>query len=405
MDNAAIEIMNESNKMPTNIKKEENNSKQNMLDIIINNPLKMKCLCEANNSLHINNSLNKIIFVYSKPKVGSTTLITSLRIFASRIFNIVHIHDDEMLKVLGNIRDITVNEIILYNKIIGKQVYVIDIYRSPIERKISTFFEKINTYHYNVEIDKLEKYKIECIIERFNKIFPYIGNGDNFLDVYDIIKPTTFPYDKKYISIKEDDIKYIKLRLKESHLWETILQDELNVKIKIIRDYETSSKPVNAIYNNFKEHYKIPFNYLEDIKQCPYLNFYYSENEKIQYLNDWYNKTTTSFQPFTPDEFKLYEYICRENNNHTTFVQLNHYLDEGCICKACQFKRNNISNKIMSGEKIIDRIFHEEAKNELIENRLKVFNRVVNTLSKKQNIQQKHSNNRITNMKNIVNLR
>ena len=86
----------------------------------INEPFKLKCLQEANAALHINDSLKKIIFVYSKPKVGSTSLVTSLRIFASTIFNIIHIHDEEMLKVLGNIHHITVNEIILYNKMIGK---------------------------------------------------------------------------------------------------------------------------------------------------------------------------------------------------------------------------------------------------------------------------------------------
>lgn len=401
MENIVNEIIIDKQKNNAKI----NNNKQNMLDSIVNNPLKMKCLCDANNSLHINNSLKKIIFVYSKPKVGSTSLVTSLRIFASNVFNIVHIHDDEMLKVLGNIHDITVNEIILYNKIIGKQVYVIDVYRSPIERKISTFFEKMNTYHYTVEIEQLEKYKIEHIIERFNKIFPYIGNGDNFLDLYDIEPPLLFPYDKKYISIKENDINYIKLRLKDSHLWETILQDELKIKIKIIRDYETVSKPINTIYAKFKKYYKIPINHLEYIKNCSYLNYYYSPDEKIQYLNDWYNKTSSNTVSFTPDEFKLYEYICRTNNNHTTFVQLNHYLDEGCICKACQIKRNDIAKKIMKGERRVDRIFHEEAKSELIENRLNVFSKIINTLSKKQNIQQKKINNRVTTIKNIVDLR
>jgi hypothetical protein len=255
------------------------------------------------------------------------------------------------------------------------------------------------------EPEQLEKYKIEHIIERFNKIFPYIGNGDNFLDVYDIEKPQSFPYDKKYISITENDIKYIKLRLKDSHSWETILQDELKIKIKIIRDYETTSKPINTIYTKFKKHYKIPFKHLEDIQKCSYLNYYYSPDEKIQYLNDWYNKTSSNIISFTPDEFKLYEYICIENNNHATFVQLNHYLDEGCICKACQIKRNAIAKQILKGEQRVERIFHEEAKSELIENRLNVFNKIMNSLSKKQTIQQKKPNNRITTMKNIVDFR
>ena len=54
-----------------------------------------------------------------------------------------------MLHVLGNVKGITVNEIIQYNKYLGKDVYVIDVYRSPIERKISAFFEKVGAYHFN----------------------------------------------------------------------------------------------------------------------------------------------------------------------------------------------------------------------------------------------------------------
>ena len=43
----------------------------------------------------------------------------------------------------------SIRDIIQYNKSIGKNVYVIDVYRSPIERKISAFFEKIGAYHFN----------------------------------------------------------------------------------------------------------------------------------------------------------------------------------------------------------------------------------------------------------------
>ena len=359
----------------------------------INEPFKLKCLQEANAALHINDSLKKIIFVYSKPKVGSTSLVTSLRIFASTIFNIIHIHDEEMLKVLGNIHHITVNEIILYNKMIGKEVYVIDIYRSPIERKISTFFEKINTYHFNSSIEQLSQFKIERFIERFNKIFPYIGNGDNFLDIYDHDKPAIFPYSQKYLSIEDTGIKYIKLRLKDSDEWSYFLEKELNIRIKIIRDYESVSKPIKTIYKLFKEQYKIPANYLKNIETCRYFNYYYSPIEKNEYLKEWSNKLAVDFVAFTPNEFKIYEYLCVENNNHTAFVQLNHYLDEGCICKACQVKRNTIIKNILKGDTNIPRILHEDAKKEFI---------------KKNNIK-KYLNTKIpatiTNMSTIVGAR
>ena len=137
---------------------------------------KVELLKNANNILNITkSSLSKIIFIYSNPKVGSTSLVTSIRMFASHIYNVIHIHDEEMLKKLSNISNVTINEIILYNKYIGKEVFVIDIYRSPIERKISTFFEKIDTYHFNNSSKNINDYNINKIINRFNKIYPYIG--------------------------------------------------------------------------------------------------------------------------------------------------------------------------------------------------------------------------------------
>ena len=69
--------------------KEEKQQKYNF----INNPELLELLKNANEILHITKSpLNKIIFVYSHPKVGSTSLVTSIRMFASHIYNVIHIH-------------------------------------------------------------------------------------------------------------------------------------------------------------------------------------------------------------------------------------------------------------------------------------------------------------------------
>ena len=87
-----------------------------------------------------------IIFVYTTPKVGSTTLVSSLRISLGKTYNIIHIHDEVMLSVLTGINNITVNEMINYLATLGKNVFVIDVYRTPIERKISEFFERSTSW-------------------------------------------------------------------------------------------------------------------------------------------------------------------------------------------------------------------------------------------------------------------
>jgi hypothetical protein len=335
----------------------------------LKDPLKINRLKEINNILNF--KYDKIIFIYTQPKVGSTCLVSSLRIFNNNT-HIIHIHDEIMLKVLKGIDDVAINEIIAYNKYIGKEVYVIDIYRDPIERKISCYFEKIGCYHFNNTDDKVNKYDINKVINRFNKILLYIGNGDHFLDIYPLTnKPEKFDTSKKYMLIEDYGIKYIKLRLKDSKEWGNILTKLLNREIHIVKDYETTNKPIKELYLKFKEKYRIPKNLLEEIMKDKYLNYYNNEEELKQYLNLWNNKSISNFVSFTEEEYKIYEYITLENS-HLDYIQSNknHYIDEGCICKACNIKRINIANKIKTGNYNNDKILHEEAKKELIINKV-----------------------------------
>jgi hypothetical protein len=350
--------------------------------VFISNPEKILLLNQANEALNLNKFPDhKLIFVYSGPKVGSTSIVSSLRIFGRDKFSVIHIHDEEMLKILGHINGITINEIILYNKHIGKKVYVIDVYRSPIERKISTFFEKIGAYHFNNTDENVNKYNIQRVIHRFNKILPYLGHGDHFIDKYNINIPPHFDYNNKYLLVEENGISYIKLRLKDSHIWGSILTNILGCKIGIVKDYESTSKPIKDLYLNFKSIYKIPKNMLDDIIKCKYLNYYYSPSEINEYYNEWLNVSASDFVSYTEEEYKIYAELTMENS-HIDYIQLNHYMDEGCACKACNIKRSTIANKILNGITLTnnDQIKHEEAKEELLIKRVNVVN-VINKIN------------------------
>ena len=225
------------------------------------NPEKQQILLKINEKLNISkNQSNNLVFVYSAPKVGSTSIVSSLRIFGTNKISVIHIHDEEMLRILGDVTGITINEIILFNKHLGRDVYVIDVYRSPIERKISAFFEKIGSYHFNNKDELVNKYNVTKVINRFNNIFPHIANGDHFMDRYNIPIPDTFDYDQKYVLVKDNGINYIKLRLKDSDSWSNILTRIFGFQIVTIKDYESTNKPINDIYRRFKNVYKIPSN-------------------------------------------------------------------------------------------------------------------------------------------------
>jgi len=330
----------------------------------------------ANEILQINKfPNNKLIFVYSAPKVGSTSIVSSMRLFGAHCFSIIHIHDEEMLYVLSNIKDITINEIIMYNKQLGKDVYVIDVYRSPIERKISNYFEKIGAYHFNNTDDKVNTYNITKVINRFNRILPHLANGDHFMDKYNINLPEQFDFVNKFLYIQQNGIKYIKLRLKDSDCWGPILTSIFGIRICIIKDYETANKPIKDIYAKFKANYCIPKNLLDDIMQCKYLNYYYSKEEQDEYYNHWTKKSAPNFCPFTASEYLLYNELIIENC-HIDFIQLEHYMDSGCICQACGLKRAEIGSKIMRGLPITEKVKHEDAKQELIHKQAVRINRV-----------------------------
>ena len=117
----------------------------------------------------------------------------------------------------------------------------------------------------------------------------------------------------------------------------------LDTEIKIVKEYETNNKKIKDLYALFKSSYKIPINLLEEITNCKYLNYYYSTDEKTEYINNWSN-VSEYHTYYTPDEYILYNKLSTENR-HTNEIQLQHYSDEGCRCKYCNIKRNNTKKK------------------------------------------------------------
>jgi hypothetical protein len=232
---------------------------------------------------NIHNSIEKLfntttdnyIFIYTPPKVGSTTLVTSLRVSLGKTYNVIHIHDEIMLSVLTGINNVKINDIITYLTDNGKKVYVIDVYRTPVERKMSEFFEKISPYHFNNTEDNINNYSIKRVSDRFNKLFPHLENGDHYIDKYGISEVIPFDFNKKYTIQEQNGISYIKLRLCDSHLWGNILSSILQTDIIIISDYKTESKGIADLYKRFKTEYKLPINFFETIKECKYFNSIY----------------------------------------------------------------------------------------------------------------------------------
>ncbi len=348
---------------------------------------KINLFKEANTKLNIFDDMNlernkNLIIVYCPPKVGSTSIVSSLRLFGSSKYTVLHIHNEIMLKVLYNIIGVTVLEIIEYNKFIGKNVYVIDIYRSPIEQKMSAFFETINTFHFSTSLDNLNTYPMDRILKRFHHIFSHLANHDYYREKYELGYVECFDFIKRYIMKEKNGVKYIKLRLKDSEHWSNVLSEIFKMEIKVVKDYETESKPIKDLYQKFKEEYRIPLNLLEDVKEGENLKFYYNENERNEYLEYWEKKKMNDvFRSYTKEEFALYNEVSVENQ-YLNETHAEHYIDMGCICIACCKKRRKVVEKIKKGEKMEGKIIHEEAKLDMVREKVNVVKRQIYKLSK-----------------------
>ena len=349
------------------------------------------------NSLHVSeynnrifNSLlwqkyNHLIFVYTPPKVGSTSLVSSLRLSASNKFIVIHVHDEIMLNILTNYNNphtVTIMDIIYFNASQGKKVYVIDIYRTPIERKMSLFFENISEFHFNNLDEKVNSYDLNKIIYRFNSIFMHIGNDDYYQEKYKIEENVEFDYSKKYLNNDfRENIIFIKLRLQDFSEWGRILSNLLNSDIIMIEDNNGENKKTGALYNRFKQEYKIPINFFESIKNDIFFLRYNSENERKLYLDKWINKTAEHSPSFSKEEYLFYIKISKENQwQH--IVQRDHYLDFGCVCFHCNMKRREIKENIKNGQQTSILVFHEQV---IYDKNTKIQNKFIRSLQTQLN--------------------
>jgi hypothetical protein len=94
----------------------------------------------------------------------------------------------------------------------------------------------------------------------------------------------------------------------------------------------------------------------------------------------------TFVEPFSLEKYNFYKEITNENQYYNV-IQRNHYLDHGCICNTCCYKRRKIVSSIKNGEKVDDiKIIHEEAvqeKKNIKMQRIKVtYNKILDNLKK-----------------------
>lgn len=293
-----------------------------------------------------------IILLYCPDKVGSTSIVSSIRFSAPEKFMVFHTHEEKIADLLYVEKNkITIEDILSNNNVLNpntnlfRQIYLIDIYRDPIEKKISSFFQKISEEHFNNTEENLSTYPIEKITKRFNDIFPYIDTTDYYNSYYTKLFNCSnikfFDIEKKFHLEKiSQNITLIKLRLNDSKYWSNILSNILNTDIIMLNEYDSTNKKIGKLYNEFKKNYQLPFNYFETLLNLEQLNIYLSVEERQDYLSMWFKRTATyKYKPFDTNEYEFYKMISIENRFYNSVISNRHYSDDGCLCKICVEKR------------------------------------------------------------------
>jgi hypothetical protein len=94
---------------------------------------------------------------------------------------------------------------------------------------------------------------------------------------------------------------------------------------------------------------------------------------------------TNVFEPYTLEKYNFYKEFSSENQFYN-IIQREHYLDHGCICNSCCYKRRQIFLMIKNGHVNVDtKIIHEQAVQEKKNRKVQRIGNICNKIQDKLN--------------------
>ena len=216
-------------------------------------------------------------------KCGSSTLLSTM---IANGFNTIKVHSKRYFihefKYDGLIDTININSR-------NKPLYIIDSYRTPIEREISGFFENIHRY-----VPDYKDKSCEELIHIFNTRCLNYNQSESIneiLDEYKIKRFTQFDFNKGYISKQIGNIVFIKLLFKDIHKWDILLSNILGKQITITNGNLSKDKDYYTLYEQFKKNYKVPKSYITRLQTNEAFKIYNTKEEQELYVNTWLERS------------------------------------------------------------------------------------------------------------------
>ena len=241
------------------------------------------------------------ILVFTMAKVGSLSVYQSLKKWgAAPVFHIHTLNETEIATSVQRCFDMGVypdsrSPVSLLNKgvIHTERPYkVISLFRNPIERNISAFFDAFEVHMgmpanaYQGDLAHLEevfyskvnqRYAIDWYAQHFNT-----GIG---IDVYQ----TPFDIDQKHMILKDDRVEVLLMdsRLVDSKK-ETLIADFCDIKTFKLKNVNVTSQLKHAgLYQAFKSHIRFRESYLKEQLNSRYFNHFFSTEDKQELVKNW----------------------------------------------------------------------------------------------------------------------
>jgi len=233
------------------------------------------------------NDPNINVFTYCSGKAGGSTLHTT---FESNGFNSAHVHSNKYFQSITKTKDCTLFDVVDYCKNKNDKLYIIDSYRNPVERKISSFFENINALvpnHVDCTVDDL----IFIFNSYFLNVLEDYQSINEILQYYKLPLFNSFNHKKKYASLTHENISFYKIRFSDIGQWKQILTTIFKKNIVIQSANLSKKKKIYKMYKKFKAKYTLPKDYLQVIQSDNDFKIFNNKKEQEDYLSYWSNKS------------------------------------------------------------------------------------------------------------------
>jgi len=226
------------------------------------------------------------VFIYCGGKCGSSTLFETFL----KHFKTTHVHSNYYyINILR--KNTSIFDVIDVSCKKHEYVYFIDSYRTPIERKISSFFQNLKLHlpnYKDLTIDDIIRFfntKLIYRIEEYHSI-------NEVMTYYNVPLFKTFDFDKKYNIVQKDNKVFIKVLFKNIDIWENIFNEIFSKQINLCNVNISEKKDISILYNEFKANYKVPKAYIETtLANDTEFKIYNTEEEQRDYINKWLEKS------------------------------------------------------------------------------------------------------------------